>query len=133
MHLFTGFWQDVTPNLASGSLDGILFDTYPLTDEEIHSNHFWFFDEAFRLLKPGGILTYYSDEVNHFKANHFEKLQQAGFKAGDIGSEICSVTPPADCEYWQHDTILAPVVRKAPASRFRVIGNRRRETVKRSY
>jgi guanidinoacetate N-methyltransferase len=112
MHMLSGFWQDVTPILADGSFDGILFDTYPLREEEIHGNHFWFFKEAFRLLKPGGVLTYYSDEILDLSPTHIDKLVEAGFEKEHITFEVCQVTPPEDCEYWQHDTIVAPIIRK---------------------
>jgi guanidinoacetate N-methyltransferase len=131
MHVYSGFWQDVTPTLASGIFDGILFDTYPLKEEEIHGNHFWFFEEAFRLLKPGGILTYYSDEATHLSDPHVQKLVDAGFKRKDIAFEICEVVPPADCEYWQASTIVAPIIRKAPEKKsLNPIQLRRRDSVK---
>jgi guanidinoacetate N-methyltransferase len=113
-HILTGFWEDVTPLLADNSFDGILFDTYPLSEEEIHANHFWFFKEAHRLLKPGGILTYYSDEALGFSAKHMAKLQEAGFS--DVAAKVCDVHPPADCEYWDEKTMLAPIVRKTTES-----------------
>jgi len=109
-HFLSGFWQDITPQLRDSSFDGILFDTYPLTEEEIHSNHFWFFEEAYRLLKKGGVLTYYSDEATKFSANHLHKLQYAGFH--EINLDIVKVSPPEDCEYWQDDTIVAPIIIK---------------------
>jgi guanidinoacetate N-methyltransferase len=112
VQLLEGFWQDVTPSLADESLDGILFDTYPLKKEEIHKNHFWFFEEAHRLLKPGGILTYYSDEVTEFSPEHMAKLEEAGFNPENIRLKVCTVKPPEDCEYWQHNTIVAPIVTK---------------------
>ena len=112
MHILSGFWQDITPKLRSNSCDGILFDTYPLREEEIHGNHFWFFKEAQRLLKPGGVLTYYSDEAHGFSKKHTSKLLEAGFQKGDISFEVCEVRPPADCEYWQATTIIAPRVYK---------------------
>lgn len=113
MHILSGFWQDITPRLKSGSFDGILFDTYPLKEEEIHGNHFWFFEEAQRLLKPGGVLTYYSDEATRFSKRHIQKLLEAGFEKESIDFETCNVTPPKDCEYWQHETIVAPKVHKS--------------------
>ncbi len=112
LHVMSGFWQDITPLLASESFDGILFDTYPLTKEEIHKNHFWFFEEAYRLLKPGAVLTYYSDESQNFSPEHLAKLTEAGFKEENISFEIVEVDPPADCEYWTAKTILAPIIRK---------------------
>lgn len=112
MHVLSGFWQEVTPLLSQESFDGILFDTYPLSKEEIHSNHFFFFKEAYRLLKKGGILTYYSDEATGFSKEHMEKLLSAGFKRESISFEICGVTPPDTCEYWQDNTLIVPIVRK---------------------
>ncbi|HSX44461.1 MAG TPA: hypothetical protein VLF87_00745 [Patescibacteria group bacterium] len=112
VHILSGFWQDITPRLRAESFDGILFDTYPLNEEEIHGNHFWFFDEAFRLLRPGGVLTYYSDEVDRFSEKHLAKLEAAGFQRENIDFEIVSVNPPPDCEYWEANTILAPIVHK---------------------
>lgn len=105
-----GFWQDVTKSLPDQSITGILFDTYPLTEEEIHQNHFTFFEEAYRLLRPGGILTYYSDEIDDFSQPHLDKLQAAGFK--NIEKKICSVSPPESCQYWKSNTILAPIIIK---------------------
>ncbi|MFH0891890.1 MAG: hypothetical protein V1867_03865 [Candidatus Falkowbacteria bacterium] len=105
-----GFWQEVTPTLKDGSFDGILFDTYPLTEEEVHKNHFFFFKEAYRLLRSGGILTYYSDEIDRFSPEHLKKLGEAGFR--NIDSRICRVCPQKGCEYWQSDRILAPIILK---------------------
>jgi len=111
-HILSGFWQDVTPLIMDETFDGILFDTYPLTEEEIHKNHFWFFKEAHRLLKPGGILTYYSDESREFSQQHILKLTEAGFKKENIKFETCNVNPPKDCEYWQEKTIIIPIIKK---------------------
>ncbi len=118
IHILSGFWQNVTPLLLDETFDGILFDTYPLTEEEIHSNHFWFFKEAYRILKPGGILTYYSDEATTFSDKHLRKLKDAGFKKDKIEYEICEVNPPQNCEYWQEKTILAPIVTKEQKNNF---------------
>ena len=105
-----GLWQDSTPELPSGSFDGVLFDTYPLTPDELHKNHFPFFDEAYRLLKKGGVLSYYSDEVSSFSQEHLRELKAAGFT--DIDSYVCQVTPPSDCLYWKASSFLVPVVKK---------------------
>ena len=112
VHVLSGFWHNVTPTLPDGFFSGILFDTYPLTEEEIHSNHFWFFKEAYRLLKPGGTLTYYSDEATEFSKEHLAKLIEAGFKKENIGFEVCQVDTPPNCEYWQAKTMIAPIIKK---------------------
>lgn len=105
-----GFWQDITPMLPNASFDGILFDTYPLSEEEVHRNHFPFFVEAFRLLKKGGIFTYYSDEITDFGAEHRALLEHAGFT--HIDGMVCKVNPGKECLYWKSATILAPYIRK---------------------
>jgi guanidinoacetate N-methyltransferase len=105
-----GFWQEITSTIPDGTLSGILFDTYPLTKEEVHQNHFSFFHEAYRMLKKGGVLTYYSDEIDGFSEAHLSKLREAGFT--NIQKKVCPVTPPAECQYWKSSTIVAPIITK---------------------
>jgi guanidinoacetate N-methyltransferase len=113
MHLMTGYWQDVTPILAGASIDGILFDTFPVTPEEMTiGTHMFFFEEAYRLLKPGGVLTYFSSEPTTLGALHFERLEQAGFERRNIHFEICPVNPSDNHRYWNHSSIVAPTVMK---------------------
>jgi guanidinoacetate N-methyltransferase len=112
LHVVSGFWQEVTPMFRDASFDGILFHTYPLSEDELHSNHFSFSGEAFRLLRAGGVLTYYSDEAKSFSPDHLEKLLASGFAKDDIAFEVCAVSPPAGCEYWESPSLLAPVITK---------------------
>lgn len=107
-----GLWEEVIDQVPDGSVDGILFDTYPLTEEEIYQNHFNFFQVAYAKLKQGGIFTYYSDEVDHFGEVHLRKLQEAGFVLENIKSKVTPIDPPADCEYWKAKTILSPIIQK---------------------
>lgn len=110
MQTLFGFWEEVTKTLPDESVSGILFDTYPLRPEHVHRNHFPFFDEAFRLLKPDGILTYYSDEISDYSSEHLAALRNAGFSR--FGRELCPVSPPKDCAYWKSPTLLCPIVIK---------------------
>jgi guanidinoacetate N-methyltransferase len=105
-----GFWQDLLPTIPDGSIDGILFDTYPMNESELHCNHFTFFAEAHRVLRPGGIFTYYSDEITDFSPRHLSLLRAAGFTS--IEREVCAVDPPAGCLYWRSETIMVPVIVK---------------------
>ena len=104
-----GLWQDVIHSIPDESVDGVLFDTYPLSADDI-VNQYPFFVHAYRVLKKGGIFTYYSSEPTDFSPEHFAKLQSAGFSS--IDKKICSVAPPDDCRYWEYQTILSPIIRK---------------------
>jgi len=108
--LVFGFWEEAINLIEDNSIDGVLFDTYPLRPEEIHSNHFNFFNEAYRILKKNGVLTYYSDEINNFSKEHIKSLTKAGFKK--ISGKICQVNPPPNCQYWKSNKILAPIIIK---------------------
>ena len=81
-----GMWQDVWQEL--GGYDGILFHTYPLSDEEfvetvVQSSTFaeHFFEPAAKMLKDGGVLTYLTNENDSLSRahqrsllNHFSKV-----------------------------------------------------------
>ena len=110
--IIEGFWQEAVTNISNESIDGILFDTYPLSELEIHKNHFEFFKTAFEKLKKGGILTYYSDEISDFSEEHLQELLDAGFKKENIKKKIIPVNPPENCQYWKSKTILAPIITK---------------------
>lgn len=107
-----GLWQNVIDQVPDGSIDGILFDAYPLTEAELYQSHFFFFNAAYSKLRGGGTLTYYSGEIENFGKVHIQKLIEAGFTTENIQGRIVKVDPPNDCEYWKADTILAPIVRK---------------------
>ena len=106
MLVIKGFWQKKLKNMPDESFDGILFDPYPLKGD-IRYN---FPKEAYRLLKKGGILTYYSDEPHRYSKKHMRLLKDAGFKK--IEYKICNVNPPIDCDYYDYNTIIAPIVIK---------------------
>ena len=110
--ILEGFWEQVIDQIPDNSLDGILFDTYPLSDLELYQNHFFFFPYAFKKLKKGGIFTYYSDEIKSFGRVHLKKLLKAGFTQENIQGSAVAVNPPENCEYWKAKTMLAPVVKK---------------------
>ncbi|MGZ8227844.1 MAG: class I SAM-dependent methyltransferase [Methylococcaceae bacterium] len=105
-----GLWQDILPIIPAESIDGILFDSYPLSADDLDC-HYPFFVHAHRILKSGGVFTYYSDEAEDFAPEHLARLQEVGFT--NITKELCAVNPPTDCLYWQGDSILAPIVIKS--------------------
>lgn len=107
-----GLWQNVIDQIPDGSVDGVLFDAYPLTEEELYQSHFFFFGAAHCKLRGGGVLTYYSGEIETFGKVHTQKLIEAGFLIDNIKGRIIEVNPPEDCEYWKAKTIMAPIIKK---------------------
>ncbi|MEI6191384.1 MAG: hypothetical protein WCP24_03420 [bacterium] len=105
-----GFWEDVVDSFENDFFEGILFDTYPLTPDELHKNHYNFFKTANRILKKDGVLTYYSDESEGFSDDHIKKLMEVGFK--EYSFKACKVSPPKDCIYWDKKVLIAPMVVK---------------------
>lgn len=110
LKILKGFWEDITIKLKGGSFDGILFDSCPLDSGVDFFQFLPFFKEAYRLLRDGGIFTYFSDETKEISALHRKELTNAGFK--NIKSKVCHVHPPKHCKYWKHNTIITPIIIK---------------------
>lgn len=107
----SGFWQEVIPSIPDESIDGILFDTCPINEvETVITYAVPFFKDAHRILKKGGIFTYFSAEVEDYSSEHLQLLKNAGFDS--IDKEVIQLSTPADCEYWSSSTMVAPIIRK---------------------
>lgn len=122
-------WQNSIATIPDESIDGILYDTYPLNKEEQHIHQFHFLQEARRILKPGGVITYcnltslgvlkhdYETWEDLFEATQKPHLLAAGYAEDEI-SQVDSfpVTPPTDCEYYSHPTAMVPRIQKRSIS-----------------
>ncbi|CAE8630637.1 unnamed protein product [Polarella glacialis] len=100
-----GFSWDMSPQLETGSFDGILYDTYPLKYGAANKHHRDFFPEAARLLRKGGVFTYFCNEDIDVADEEKALLNSFGF---DITTEQVDVKTPEDCQYWRAKTIVAP-------------------------
>lgn len=110
INLVKGKWQEVIDQV--GMFDAIFFDTYPLSEEEYQkyiledvtfAAHF--FAAAAAHLKPGGVFSYYSNEIDSMSRRHqrrlLEHFRSVGFHV------VHPLYPPADCHYWWADSMLA--------------------------
>ena len=115
-----GFWEQVTPLLKDYTFDGIVFDPFP------SSITFEFMVEARRLLKPGGVLTYYLQQWGSSGQKAWgtsrRQLLSAGFQEHeihppeyihlDIRSD-CGHTNLRECPMERITMIIPRVVRAA--------------------
>lgn len=102
-----GFTWDVAPTLPAASYDGILYDTYPLQPSGVNMHQRDFFADAARLLKPGGVFTYFCNQESIIQDDEVALLKSVGFTS--VKWEVVDVPTPDDCQYWRSKTIVAPI------------------------
>ncbi|MBA5871019.1 MAG: amino acid adenylation domain-containing protein [Nitrospira sp. CR2.1] len=109
IRLVQGRWQDVVDDL--GLFDGVFFDTYPASEAEfeesvLNSINFaeGFIPVASKLLRPGGVFTYYTNEIDSFSRRH-QRFLLSHFSSFTL-SVVRSLVPPDDCHYWWADSMV---------------------------
>lgn len=109
IQLISGKWQDVSEQL--GDYDGVFFDAYPLSEKDFvehviddvtFAEHF--FSTASNCLRPGGVFTYYSNEIDSFSRRHQRELLKH-FRSFTL-SVVEDLAPPPDCNYWWADSMI---------------------------
>jgi guanidinoacetate N-methyltransferase len=102
IRLLHGFWQDLSDRF--GEYDGVLYDPYPFSPEDDKETDDAFFALAARVLRPTGVLSYYTDEVDSLSRSHQRSLL-AHFGQVEI-SVMSGLSPPPDCSYWHADSMV---------------------------
>lgn len=105
-------WHDAVDKLEAESFDGIFFDTVPTNEEEymreVIDNVVMaedIFPAASRLLRKGGIFTWYTNEIDTFSRRH-QRLALKYFSSVTV-SVVKGLAPPEDCHYWWSDSMVA--------------------------
>jgi guanidinoacetate N-methyltransferase len=110
IRLRPGRWQDVLPDL--GLFDAILFHTYPMNEEEFVKyilSSITFAEHAFEdmanHLKPGGVFTYLTAEIDSLSRRH----QRALWKYfSEISFKVIPVAvPPHTIDSWWANSMVA--------------------------
>jgi guanidinoacetate N-methyltransferase len=113
--LVHGLWQDTIDDL--GLFDGIFFHTYPLNEEEYMKNvhgkatfaeHF--FETAAKHLRPGGVFTYFSNEIDSLGRGH----QRALFKHfSSFSLKMIELELPDDINdtWWADSMVIVKAVK----------------------
>jgi guanidinoacetate N-methyltransferase len=115
INLVHGLWQDTIDDL--GLFDGIFFHTYPLNEEEYMKNvhgratfaeHF--FEMAGEHLRPGGVFTYFSNEIDSLSRGH----QRALFKHfSSVSLKVINLDLPDDINdtWWADSMVIVKAVK----------------------
>jgi len=115
INLVHGLWQDTIDDL--GHFDGIFFHTYPLNEEEYMKNvhgratfaeHF--FETAAEHLRPGGVFTYFSNEIDSLGRGH----QRALFKHfSSVSLKVINLELPDDINdtWWADSMVIVKAVK----------------------
>jgi amino acid adenylation domain-containing protein len=111
MRVLHGRWHDVHQQLGDETFDGVFFDTVPTFEDEylreVIDNVVMaedFFPVAARVLRPGGVFTWYTNEIDTLSRRH-QRLIQKYFSSFTV-TVARPLAPPEDCHYWFADSMV---------------------------
>ena len=104
-------WHDALNDFRGVQFDGIVYDGYPLSLEEVHRDGVMFIERIVErnLLKPDGILTFFVDAADHLGDRFLGLLRKLGFNRIEV-KKIPIDVPDRERQVWRHDHFLAPMV-----------------------
>ena len=116
IRLIFGKWQDTLDQF--GQYDAIFFHTYALSEDEYletavkgatFAEHF--FDTAAAYLRPGGVFTYLTNEIDSLSREHQRSLLSR-FRSVEL-SKVAPLSMPADLhDTWYARSMMIAVARK---------------------
>jgi guanidinoacetate N-methyltransferase len=106
-----GDWRERISDFPFQSLDGIVYDGYPLSPNEVHRDGIPFIQAVVEkgILKKGGVLTFFADAPEGFGEGFRAYLSRLGFSS--VKWERVEVKPPPRFrQHWQHNHFIAPTL-----------------------
>ncbi len=106
-----GDWRGAINDFRGTQFDGIAYDGYPLSLEEVHRDGVMFIERIVErnLLKKGGILTFFVDAADHLGERFLGLLHTLGFDRVEV-KKVPIQIPDRERQIWRQDHFLAPVV-----------------------
>ena len=131
VEVLEGDWKVMLNQIPDSTLDGVLYDTYPMSKLEQHIHQFEFIARCRPKMKQGGIMTYcnltsFGVLFSHMKTDSCEStwakiweetqkphLLACGWKESEISYDVYylpedAITARGNCEYYSHPSCLVP-------------------------
>lgn len=108
-HIMNDSWEDALSKFEIGFFDGIIYDGYPLSVNEIHRDGIIFLEKLSKhnILKKGGVMTFYVDAASEVSEEFIGFLRNIGFK-GIAFEKVDIEAPDRDRQHWHYDHFIAP-------------------------
>jgi guanidinoacetate N-methyltransferase len=115
IRLLEGRWQDVTDQFTD--YDSVFFHTYPLNEQEYvelvaNSTTFaeHFFPTASRYLRPGGVFTYMTNEIDSLSRGHQRALLRY-FTSFSVQLQPLQLPPDVRDTWWADSMVIVKAVK----------------------